>query len=175
MFDAAARSIANGCVVRVFNDRGQTLAGAVVCDAIRQGVLRVAEGGWCDPVEGGKLTTPATAALQTFEIRNNPDNGQHWVRVALVGWVQGARAVARNRADLGARRGAVCHTLHRLPCAPHSRKRQREPMDRVSQDHGATHRPGAGRAIPDPRLSAASLARCCCARLRIGGRSRWLT
>ncbi len=51
--DAEARGIADGDVVRVFNDRGQTLAGAVVTDAIRPGVIRVNEGGWYDPVEPG--------------------------------------------------------------------------------------------------------------------------
>ncbi|MEM1045559.1 MAG: trimethylamine-N-oxide reductase TorA [Pseudomonadota bacterium] len=52
--DAEARGIADGDVVRVFNGRGQTLAGAVVTDAIRPGVIRVNEGGWYDPVEPGK-------------------------------------------------------------------------------------------------------------------------
>ena len=33
--DAEARGIADGDVVRVFNDRGQVLAGAVVTDAVR--------------------------------------------------------------------------------------------------------------------------------------------
>ncbi len=51
--DAAARGIADGDVVRVFNDRGQLLAGAKVTDAIRPGVIRVNEGGWYDPVEPG--------------------------------------------------------------------------------------------------------------------------
>ncbi len=51
--DAAARGIADGDVVRLFNDRGQMLAGAKVTDAIRPGVIRVNEGGWYDPVEPG--------------------------------------------------------------------------------------------------------------------------
>ena len=49
--DAAARGIVDGDVVRVFNDRGQILAGAHVSDAIRPGVIRVNEGGWFDPVD----------------------------------------------------------------------------------------------------------------------------
>lgn len=49
--DAAERGIADGDIVRVFNDRGQTLAGAVLTDDIRRGVIRVCEGGWYDPVE----------------------------------------------------------------------------------------------------------------------------
>ena len=50
---AAARGIANGDVVRVFNDRGQVLAGAVLTDRIRPDVIRLCEGGWYDPQEGG--------------------------------------------------------------------------------------------------------------------------
>jgi len=48
--DAARRGIANGDVVRVFNDRGQCLAGAVVTDDIRPGVIQLQEGGWYDPI-----------------------------------------------------------------------------------------------------------------------------
>ena len=55
--DAAARSISDGDVVRVFNDRGQILAGAKVTDAMRPGVIRVNEGGWYDPLEPGKPGT----------------------------------------------------------------------------------------------------------------------
>ncbi|MCP4821396.1 MAG: trimethylamine-N-oxide reductase TorA, partial [Shimia sp.] len=53
--DAAARGIKDGDVVRVFNDRGQILTGAIVSDDIRPSVIRVYEGGWYDPVEGGKI------------------------------------------------------------------------------------------------------------------------
>ena len=52
--DAEARGIADGDVVRVFNDRGQLLAGAIVTDDVAPGVIRVFEGGWYSPVEGGK-------------------------------------------------------------------------------------------------------------------------
>lgn len=48
--DAAARGIKTGDVVRVFNDRGQCLAGAVVSDDIRPGVIQLQEGGWYDPI-----------------------------------------------------------------------------------------------------------------------------
>ena len=53
--DAAARGIADGDVVRVYNDRGQLLAGAVITDRIRPGVIRLLEGGWYDPADGGKV------------------------------------------------------------------------------------------------------------------------
>jgi trimethylamine-N-oxide reductase (cytochrome c) len=52
--DAAKRGIKDGDVVRVFNDRGQILAGAKVSDDIRPGVIRVSEGGWYDPVDPAK-------------------------------------------------------------------------------------------------------------------------
>ncbi|MDT8854123.1 trimethylamine-N-oxide reductase TorA [Paracoccaceae bacterium Fryx2] len=49
--DAAARGLVDGDVVRVFNDRGQILAGVVVTDVIRPGVIRIDEGGWFDPAD----------------------------------------------------------------------------------------------------------------------------
>lgn len=55
--DAAARGIKDGDIVRVYNDRGQILAGAKVTDNIRPGVIRVNEGGWYDPQEAGKPGT----------------------------------------------------------------------------------------------------------------------
>ena len=49
--DARCRGIASGTVVRVYNARGSCLAGAVVTDAIRPGVLNLATGAWYDPDE----------------------------------------------------------------------------------------------------------------------------
>lgn len=47
--DAAARGIADGDVVRVFNDRGACLAGAVLTTNLRPGVVRLPTGAWFDP------------------------------------------------------------------------------------------------------------------------------
>jgi biotin/methionine sulfoxide reductase len=47
--DAAARGIAGGDVVRLWNDRGSCLAGAVVTDAVRPGVVQLSTGAWFDP------------------------------------------------------------------------------------------------------------------------------
>ena len=44
--DAAARGIADGDVVELYNDRGTILAGAVVSDDIMPGVLSIYEGVW---------------------------------------------------------------------------------------------------------------------------------
>ncbi|AYD03880.1 trimethylamine-N-oxide reductase TorA [Neorhizobium sp. NCHU2750] len=48
--DASQRGLVSGDVVRVFNDRGQILAGIRVTDEIRPGVIRIDEGGWYDPI-----------------------------------------------------------------------------------------------------------------------------
>jgi biotin/methionine sulfoxide reductase len=47
--DAAARGISDGDTVRVFNDRGSLLAGAVVTDACAPGVAQLSTGAWFDP------------------------------------------------------------------------------------------------------------------------------
>ncbi|MGO9452599.1 MAG: molybdopterin-dependent oxidoreductase [Candidatus Binataceae bacterium] len=53
--DADARGIRDGDIVRVFNDRGAILAGAVVTDEIRAGVIQISTGAWYDPVEPGTI------------------------------------------------------------------------------------------------------------------------
>ncbi|MFN4090388.1 MAG: molybdopterin guanine dinucleotide-containing S/N-oxide reductase [Alphaproteobacteria bacterium] len=47
--DAAARGIADGDVVELFNARGRCLAGAIVTDDLAPGVARLATGAWFDP------------------------------------------------------------------------------------------------------------------------------
>jgi biotin/methionine sulfoxide reductase len=49
--DAAARAIADGDVVRLFNHHGACLAGAIVSDAVRPGVVQLATGAWYDPID----------------------------------------------------------------------------------------------------------------------------
>lgn len=51
---AAERGIQAGSVVRVFNDRGECLAGAVISDDVAPFVVQMATGAWFDPVEPGK-------------------------------------------------------------------------------------------------------------------------
>jgi biotin/methionine sulfoxide reductase len=53
--DANARGITNGDVVRIFNSRGAILAGAVLTDGVRSGVVEIATGAWYDPVEPGQI------------------------------------------------------------------------------------------------------------------------
>jgi biotin/methionine sulfoxide reductase len=47
--DAAARGIADGDVVRLYNERGACLAGVVLSDALRPGVVQLSTGAWFDP------------------------------------------------------------------------------------------------------------------------------
>ncbi|MBT5051396.1 MAG: molybdopterin guanine dinucleotide-containing S/N-oxide reductase [Rhodospirillaceae bacterium] len=49
--DAAARGISDGDIVRLYNDRGACLAGAIVTDAIRPGVVCLSTGAWFDPID----------------------------------------------------------------------------------------------------------------------------
>jgi biotin/methionine sulfoxide reductase len=63
--DAAARGIADGDVVRVFNERGACLAGAVVSERIRPGVVQIATGAWYDPLEPGRIGT--------LDVHGNPN------------------------------------------------------------------------------------------------------
>ncbi|EJL6631853.1 trimethylamine-N-oxide reductase TorA [Vibrio cholerae] len=48
--DAKAKGIKDGDLVRVFNDRGQLLAGAVLSDSYPRGVIRIEEGAWYGPL-----------------------------------------------------------------------------------------------------------------------------
>ena len=63
--DAAARGIADGNVVRVYNDRGACLAGAVLSDRIRKSVVQLATGAWYDPLEPG--------VIGTLDVHGNPN------------------------------------------------------------------------------------------------------
>jgi biotin/methionine sulfoxide reductase len=47
--DAASRGIKDGDIVRLYNARGACLAGAVVSEALRLGVVQIATGAWYDP------------------------------------------------------------------------------------------------------------------------------
>lgn len=48
--DASARGLVAGDIARVFNERGACLAGVIVSDRIRQGVVQLATGAWFDPL-----------------------------------------------------------------------------------------------------------------------------
>lgn len=69
--DAAARAIKEGDIVRVFNDRGSCLAGAVLTPRIRPGVVELATGAWYDPVDPsveGSLDSHGSANVLTHDL-----------------------------------------------------------------------------------------------------------
>lgn len=55
--DAAARGLGAGDIVRVFNDRGQCLAGVRLNDSVKRGVVTLSTGAWYDPLVPGEIGT----------------------------------------------------------------------------------------------------------------------
>ncbi|MFJ4621008.1 molybdopterin-dependent oxidoreductase [Streptomyces sp. NPDC088812] len=55
--DAAARGIESGMIVRVHNDRGSCLAGAILSDDVMPGVIQLSTGAWWDPAQPGQSGT----------------------------------------------------------------------------------------------------------------------
>lgn len=68
--DAKARGIADGDLVRVFNDRGQLLAGARVSENYPTGVIRIHEGAWYGPQDAsiGALDTYGDPNTLTIDV-----------------------------------------------------------------------------------------------------------
>lgn len=58
--DATTRGLKAGDIARVFNARGQVLAGVVISPDFTPGVVRIHEGAWYSPQEGGKAGTLCT-------------------------------------------------------------------------------------------------------------------
>jgi biotin/methionine sulfoxide reductase len=51
LLDARARGISAGQIIRLYNDRGACLAGAVLTEEVRPGVIELATGAWFDPLD----------------------------------------------------------------------------------------------------------------------------
>jgi trimethylamine-N-oxide reductase (cytochrome c) len=68
--DAKARGISDGDLVRVFNDRGQLLAGALISDDYPPGIARIHEGAWYGPVDEtiGSLDTYGDPNTLTMDV-----------------------------------------------------------------------------------------------------------
>ncbi|MDQ6522539.1 molybdopterin-dependent oxidoreductase [Nocardioides sp. LHD-245] len=98
--DADRRGIADGDVVRVFNDRGSCLAGARVTAEVRRGVVVLATGAWYDPVAPGGLDRHGnpnvlTADRRTSALAQGPASGTALVEVEA--WSGPAPGVASFR------------------------------------------------------------------------------
>lgn len=52
--DAAARGITAGSLVRLYNDRGACLVGALISDDVAPGIVQLATGAWFNPEEPGR-------------------------------------------------------------------------------------------------------------------------
>jgi biotin/methionine sulfoxide reductase len=65
--DAAARGIAEGDIVRLFNRRGACLAGAVLSDAVMPGVIVLPTGAWYDPDTPGGLDRHGNPNVLTLD------------------------------------------------------------------------------------------------------------
>ncbi|MER9002597.1 molybdopterin-dependent oxidoreductase [Mesorhizobium sp. M0862] len=63
--DALVRGVSDGDIVRLFNDRGACLAGAVLSDEILEGVVQLASGAWYHPQDYG---TPGS-----LDLHGNPN------------------------------------------------------------------------------------------------------
>ena len=60
-----ARGIGDGDIVRLYNDRGACLAGAVLSAALRPGVVQLSTGAWYDPED--------PAAAKSLCVHGNPN------------------------------------------------------------------------------------------------------
>ncbi|MDY4281635.1 MAG: trimethylamine-N-oxide reductase TorA [[Pasteurella] mairii] len=68
--DAKKRGIQHGDLVRVYNDRGQAIAGAHISDNMSVGVLRLQEGAWYSPLDEkiGAIDTYGDPNTMTLDI-----------------------------------------------------------------------------------------------------------
>ena len=85
--DAKAKGIKNGDTVRVFNERGQILTGAIITDAVAQGVVKVDQGAWYAPQEPGvigSLCTNGSANILTIDIPSSKLANGNIAHTALV-------------------------------------------------------------------------------------------
>ena len=68
--DAKEKVIKDGDLVRVYNDRGQLLAGAVLSDSYPRGIIRIEEGAWYGPLseKDGAICTYGDPNTLTLDV-----------------------------------------------------------------------------------------------------------
>ena len=104
--DAAERAIENGDVVRLYNDRGSCLCGAIVSDEVMQGVLIVSTGAWFDPDPSGTSGLSChhgnpnvlTPDLGTSKLAQGP--AAHSCLVEVEKWTNGTVAMTAHKPPL---------------------------------------------------------------------------
>lgn len=85
--DAKKKGIKSGDLVRVFNGRGQTLAGAIVSSIMPKGVVRIFEGAWYDPAnpqEEGSICKNGCVNTVTLDIPTSELADANIANTALV-------------------------------------------------------------------------------------------
>ena len=91
-----ARAIRDGDIVRLYNDRGSCLCGAIVSDDIMKGVVIVSTGAWFDHDTGGTSgltchhgnTNVLTPDVGTSKLAQGP--AAHSCLINLEKWTKGA-------------------------------------------------------------------------------------
>lgn len=81
--DAKKKGIKKGDIVRVYNKRGEVLAGAVVTNDIKEGVVRLPEGAWYDPSSSG-ICRNGSANVLTLDIPTSKLANGNIAHTALV-------------------------------------------------------------------------------------------
>lgn len=87
--DARRRGIKQGDAVRIFNERGACLAGAVISDQLAPGVARLSCGAWYDPAgDDGTLCAHGNANMLTHDrgtsrLSQGPATGTNMVEIEL--------------------------------------------------------------------------------------------
>ncbi|MDY3113502.1 MAG: molybdopterin guanine dinucleotide-containing S/N-oxide reductase [Helicobacter sp.] len=85
--DAKKKGIKDGDLVRIFNARGQIVAGAVVSDIVPSSVIRVYEGAWWDPedvLKENSICKNGNANVLTIDIPSSPLANGNIAETALV-------------------------------------------------------------------------------------------
>ena len=153
--DAAQRGIADGDIVRLFNDRGACLAAAAVTDDVMPGVVQLSTGAWYDPAarRGG------TSALRSRQPERAHPRHRHLAA--------GARLLRPSD------RGRVREILQRVACHPRVRSSRSglKAGSGVARGSGRNGRKSAGAALeiravlkacPFPVVSSFNPPRRCC-------------
>jgi len=86
--DARRRGIKDGDIVRVHNDRGACLAGAVLSDTVSPGVAKLSCGAWYDPAsaDDGAICVHGNANVLTHDrgsskLSQGPSTGTNMVEI----------------------------------------------------------------------------------------------
>lgn len=119
-FTSASKMLPRGVkadIARVFNARGQVLAGVVISPDFTHGVIRIHEGAWYSPQEGGKAGTLCTygdpnvlsADIGTSQLAQGPS--AHTVLVDVERYQQHVPPVTDGGPEIVKEEGTMQHSL----------------------------------------------------------------